>query len=633
MKTRIKRDSLIIALLLVAGSVLAREYHVAKYGNDTNTGTASNPFLTIQQAANLAQPGDVITVHEGVYRERVNPPRGGESEAKRIVYRAASGEKVVIKGSEIIKGWKKVKDDVWEVALPNSFFGDFNPYSDTLYGHWFNPLDRKHHTGAVYLNGDWLPEAASNEDIMKPLRDKPMWFGSVDDKNTLILAQFPDVDPNKEEVEINVRQTVFFPDQAGLNYITVKGFTMSQAATPWAPPTTKQLGLIGPHWSKGWIIEDNIISHSRCVGISLGLAEFNKPVTGNAVGFTELVKYLVEKGYWSKNKVGNHIVRGNRILHCEQAGIAGCLGAAFCIIENNEISEIHTQRNFTGMEQGGIKLHGGVDVLIKGNMVSGTGAAARGIWLDWMGQGAVISNNLGFDNQNCDLYLEVNHGPILVVNNIFLSNRPVVNVSRGTAFVHNLFGGSLTFSQTTRSTPYMIEHSTVIAGMHGNTPGDDRFYNNIFAGEGPVFIAGWGGVDSSVMENLPIKMEGNLYIQGAKSHKNETNPLFSEEERVNPELIKKEDGYYIERTSGSGWFEGHPRNLITTEFLGKAVVPGMKFENADGSPVVIDTDYHGKARNHSNPLPGPFEVRKEGKHFIKVWPPEKCTNQLIRNNP
>ncbi len=74
-------------------------------------------------------PGDTITVHKGVYRERINPPRGGESDAKRITYQAAKGEKVVIKGSEVIKGWKKVEGDTWKVTVPNSFFGDFNPIS------------------------------------------------------------------------------------------------------------------------------------------------------------------------------------------------------------------------------------------------------------------------------------------------------------------------------------------------------------------------------------------------------------------------------------------------------------------------------------------------------------------------
>jgi alpha-L-arabinofuranosidase len=38
----------------------------------------------------------------------------------------------------------------------------------------------------------------------------------------------------------------------------VRGFTMRHAATPWAPPTAEQIGLIGTHWSKGWIIEDNV---------------------------------------------------------------------------------------------------------------------------------------------------------------------------------------------------------------------------------------------------------------------------------------------------------------------------------------------------------------------------------------
>jgi alpha-L-arabinofuranosidase len=37
---------------------------------------------------------------------------------------------------------------------------------------------------------------------------------------------------------------------------------MSQAATPWAPPTAEQVGLIGTNWSKGWIIENNTVSDS-----------------------------------------------------------------------------------------------------------------------------------------------------------------------------------------------------------------------------------------------------------------------------------------------------------------------------------------------------------------------------------
>ena len=231
---------------------------------------ASKPFKTISAAARVAQPGDVITVHEGVYRERITPPRGGTSDRKRIVYQAAPGEKVEIKGSEVVKNWVKVQDDVWKVTLPNSFFGSFNPYSDLIRGDWFNPKGREHHTGAVYLNGDWLNEAAKLDDVLKPAGATPLWFGQVDKDNTTIWAQFKGVNPNEQLVEINVRRTVFYPEKPGINYITVRGFTLRHAATPWAPPTAEQVGLIGTHWSKGWIIENNEISHSRCSGITLG---------------------------------------------------------------------------------------------------------------------------------------------------------------------------------------------------------------------------------------------------------------------------------------------------------------------------------------------------------------------------
>jgi alpha-N-arabinofuranosidase len=128
----------------IAGSIVfawcagASEIHVAITGSDANSGTKQSPFRTIQHAADMAQPGDVIMVHEGVYRERVNPPRGGTSEKSRIVYQAARGEKAVITGSEVVRHWEHVTNDTWKVTMPNSFFGKFNPYSDLIHGDWFS---------------------------------------------------------------------------------------------------------------------------------------------------------------------------------------------------------------------------------------------------------------------------------------------------------------------------------------------------------------------------------------------------------------------------------------------------------------------------------------------------------------
>ncbi len=555
---------------------------------------------------------------------------GGFSDERRIVYQAASGENVVIKGSEVIKDWRRLEGDVWEVVLPNSFFGDFNPYSDTIHGHWFESKGRTHHTGAVYLNGDWLDEAASMDELEASAGDIPLWFGIVDKQNTSIRAQFPGLDPNKEEVEINVRQTVFFPVKQGVNFITVRGFTMSQAATPWAPPTTEQLGLIGPHWSKGWIIEDNTISHSMCVGISLGLGDVGLSVVGTGVGYTKLANFVVENGLWTRDKIGSHVVRNNRISHCEQAGIVGSFGAAFSVIEGNEISDIHVRERFTGMEMCGIKLHAAVDVVIRNNCVYHTGYRARGIWLDWMGQGGIIRENLVFNTGAPALYLEVNHGPILVANNILLSEQSLSNRSRGTAYVHNLFGGQCVIGNTTRITPYMEHHSTMIAGMHENFNGDDRFYNNIFAApakDGQSVLneeqrppSKPGKLAKYDDENMPLIMDGNLYLNGAIPHEKDLHPEIIEKDRAIPELIRKEDGWYLKWTPGKSWGEGGNREPVSTEMLGSALIPDMQYEQADGSPLRIDTDYAGNARKLSNPFPGPFTKEMSGKQMIKVWP-------------
>jgi alpha-N-arabinofuranosidase len=95
----------------------ARELHVSVDGDDASAGHSSRPVKTIMAAARLAQPGDTIVVHGGTYRERVTPPRGGESETRRIVYEAARGETVIIKGSEVIRDWKPFLPGVWKATV------------------------------------------------------------------------------------------------------------------------------------------------------------------------------------------------------------------------------------------------------------------------------------------------------------------------------------------------------------------------------------------------------------------------------------------------------------------------------------------------------------------------------------
>jgi alpha-L-arabinofuranosidase len=602
-------------LAAASAAASAREYQVSVAGNDKHDGSASRPLRTISAAAARAYPGDTITVHAGIYRERVAPPRGGTSDAKRIVYQAAPGERVIITGAEVIKGWARVKDDVWKVAIPNRFFGSFNPYSDVIHGDWFDPMGRVHHTGAVYLNGDWFAEAAALDDVLQAPAEPPLWFAQVADATTTIWAQFKGVDPNEQQTEINVRQTVFYPEKTGVDFITVRGFDLCQAATPWAPPTAEQIGIIGPHWSKGWMIENNSVHHSICCGISLGKYgdQWDNTSANSAQGYVKTIERALQSG-WSKEKIGHHIVRNNFISHCEQTGIVGSLGPVFSTVTGNFIHDIHVRRQFSGAEIAGIKFHAAIDVEISHNRIDRT---YRGIWLDWMAQGTHVFGNLFQDSQSEDLFVEVDHGPFIVDNNLFLSKQSLHINSQGGAFAHNLFCGGLALNRFDgRMTPFMKPHSAEVAGYHNNPCGDMRFFNNIFAQDGNL-----SPYDAATP--LPIQLAGNVFLKAAQPCTQELNPLLLPEFDPNIQLIEKSDGLYLEITCDRAWASERKRKLVTSDLLGLALIPKLPFERADGAPVRLGTDFNGAERNRENPFPGPFERPIGGRLSIRLFAPVK----------
>ena len=184
----------------------------------------------------------------------------------------------MITGAEEVKCWAPYEKDVWTARIPNGIFGSYNPYTTEIFGDWYYG-DKPVHTGEVYLNGRSMYECFSIEEVLKPVEHPASWepayslykwYTEQDGDVTVLYANFQGADPNKENVEINVRRNCFYPDKTGVSYITLSGFAVKQAATTWAPPAAYQDGMIGPHWSKGWIIEDCEISNSKCCGISLG---------------------------------------------------------------------------------------------------------------------------------------------------------------------------------------------------------------------------------------------------------------------------------------------------------------------------------------------------------------------------
>ncbi len=626
-----------LLLALVAPVALGAEYHVSPAGSESGDGSAARPFKSIQAAAEVAQPGDVITVQAGVYRERINPPRGGESDARRITYQAAPGGEVVIKGSEVVKGWEQVEPKVWKVTLPNSFFGEYNPYKDLIVGDWFNGFKRTHHTGEVYLNGKAFYEVAELEGVLNPVpfegsREPEAsiytWYCESDEQTTTIWANFQGADPNAELVEINAREACFYPDQPGRNYITVRGFRMAQAATQWAAPTAEQIGLIGTHWSKGWVIENNVISDSRCSGITLGKDRAtghnvwtNQPEKSGSDHYNEVIERALAIG-WSRENIGSHIVRNNVIFNCEQTGICGSLGGIFSKITNNHIYDIWKKRQFGGAEMGGIKIHAGIDMLIEGNRIHNVG---RGLWMDWMAQGARVSRNVFYDNTTEDIYFEVNHGPYLVDNNLLLSENAIFDLSQGGAWVHNLVAGRILVGpEPNRVTPYHEAHSTQVVALSDITGSDNRYYNNLFIGRGKgveLEVSARGRTTGQGLWTydqhavFPLFAAGNVYLNGARPYKDEADAIVLEDHDPRMELIADETGGRLVLTLPE--LPETRRQLVTTELLGKAKVPGLPYEDVDGSALAIQTSYFGLQR--SEIVAGPFETLGDVRTEIKLW--------------
>lgn len=505
-------------------------------------GSKERPFKHINDAAKIARPGDEVLVAPGIYREYVNPVVAGEEEA-RIVYKSEEPLGAVITGAEVADNWEKYKDDVWMLRVDNGVFGAYNPYTTLVNGDWyFAPPVR--HTGAVYLNDRQLYETESLEECVKAERYAPSWEPEYsvykwyteqdEEKNqTIIYANFQGKNPNEESVEINVRRNCFMPDKNYVNYITVCGFKIEKAATTWAPPAAYQDGMIGPHWSKGWIIEDCEICNSKCSGISLGKyydPENDHYFTNKHVKSpTQMERDAVCRGQyhgWTKDKIGHHIVRRCHIHHCEQTGIVGRMGCVFSTIEDNHIHHINNMQQLGGAEIAGIKLHAAIDVTIRRNHIH---HSTMGIWLDWEAQGTRVSQNLFHDNtqpentpmalgamMSQDLFVEVSHGPTLVDNNIFLSKAAVRISCEGIALVHNLILGTLTGVGAgtdmvvngvveRRYTPYHIRHETEVAGFMTILHGDDRVYNN-------VFIQNWPVKDVEVKEDMGFMTVDNQVV-------------------------------------------------------------------------------------------------------------------------
>ena len=317
-----------------------------------------------------------------------------------------------------------------------------------------------------------------------------------------IVAAF-EQDPNVCVPELVVRPACFYPLTEYRDYQTLRGIRFVNAGPNWAPPTSEQVGIVGTNWSRGWTIEDCEVSGSSCTGITLGkYGDEYDNFSADSQRYSSTIARAAENGL---ARVGYHAVRRCKVFDCGQAGICGSLGAMFSSIEDCEIYDCHWKKPFGGAEMAGIKIHGAVDFTIARCRIHHCGWLG-GIWFDWMAQGARIVDNVLWANEGYDFFAEVDHGPVLVEGNDFLSKNAFMSYSQSIAFVGNRLLGGYENHDDARRTPIFEPHTATLHALDSDacTDGAHVFINNIM-----------GEIPSLKKSSLPSRLEDNWVIARA----------------------------------------------------------------------------------------------------------------------
>lgn len=91
----------------------AQEIYVnSQFTGDSESGSLSNPYKTIQKAVDNATKGDIIYIMAGTYREQV------EIGTDSIIITPYEDDKVIVSGTEPVLEWQKVAEEVYSAIVP-----------------------------------------------------------------------------------------------------------------------------------------------------------------------------------------------------------------------------------------------------------------------------------------------------------------------------------------------------------------------------------------------------------------------------------------------------------------------------------------------------------------------------------
>ena len=430
----------------------------AAAASDENPGTESRPFNTIGAAAAQVQPGDIVQIHTGVYREAVAIAASGTAE-QPIRFEAAPGAQVVVTGADRLTDWRKESapegENVYSTPWPHRFI----TWSRT----GTHPGDDYHRVigraEQVFVNGYLLRQVLSRDHVTRGA-----FFVDLEARRLYAQADNnADLASSNHLVEASARGSVW---EVKGDHVATRGITFRYAANQ------AQRGM-ALFQGRAAVVEDCVFEWANTSG-------------ANFLGDDQVVRRCA---FRHNGQAGFTTSHSHRLL------VADC-----------EVAYNNTKNFDRGWEAGAVKicLSRGV-VLEQSRFVNNRG---HGVWFDIGNEACVVRNCLIADNEDSGIFYEISYGlhahDNVIVGNGFLAQAGSWGANGGVSLSsspdcrveRNLIVGNregFQFREQDRRTPLIDQpegQSSVWVWNHDNT-----IRNNVLAFNRDAHVWGWFDVD------------------------------------------------------------------------------------------------------------------------------------------
>jgi parallel beta-helix repeat protein len=446
---------------------------------------AEKQFRTIQQAANVVAPGDVVRIHAGIYREAVVVQKSGTAQ-NPIRFEAVPGANVVVTGVGRLTKWRKENGNVFSTRWPFRFIPESktDAFPDDEYHRLIGRAEQ------VLINRQALRQVLERSAL-----SPGSFYVDFAAKRLFILPPHA-VNFATARVEASTRSVLWNCKGAR---VIVKGIRFRYAGN------RAQQGAVS-FQGEGDVAENCAFERMNSIGAAFG--------------------------GW------NQIARGCTFQDNGQLGFAANHAHNFlmtgCTIRNNNTKGFNRQ-----WEAGGDKIVLSRNVILENSsFVSNHGS---GIWFDIGNENCEVRNCLIADNEDAGIFYEISYGlhahDNVVTGNGFASTPGVWGAQAGIVLSsspnciveRNLIVGNregFNFREQSRTTTRIdnpdVKHEEAISNH------DERISDNVIAYNRDAQTRGWfdmiddrhwpermrsAGSTGSSLEALHFTMQRNVYAR------------------------------------------------------------------------------------------------------------------------